>query len=118
VLAQSDSCVLARRTQNLSYDGLLVDLDGERGPRLGERVRLRLRIPESDLWIEADGIITRLVGGRRTDDEGPAAGIHVLRMHGMDRILLMTVARGFPAPAATRGPRRSYANAILRIAAQ
>lgn len=109
-----DGRLLADRTLDVSWSGLRVLALDE--ARLDERVRVTIRIPRSRTWIEADGRVERVLGGRREGDEGPALGISLRRMDGMLRLLLASVIERYPEAACGRGFERDYARAIARIA--
>lgn len=88
------------------------------GARVGERVEVSFQIPSTKLWIRAGGRIERIERGLRDGDEGPALGLVLDRMHGLDRLLLATIARGLPEARGERGHRRDYASAVARIATE
>ena len=101
-------------TLDISASGLLIRTVHE--PRPGDRVRLRLRLPQTGVWVDADGEVTRIVAGRRQSDGGPAFAVRVRRMNGMARVLLQRMIDGVPPPVPARGVRKDYANMIHRIA--
>ena len=65
--------------------------------------------------IEAEGVVARVVPGRRHDDAGPGAGIRIKKMDGMSRVLLASVARAFPLVRPSSRRRQDYAGAVARI---
>ena len=109
-----DDRLISDQTLDVSWSGIRVSALQE--ARLGERVKVSVRIPGSITWLDADGEITRLCAGRRLADGGSTLGVRLRRMDGMLRLLLATVARGYPAIAPQRGGCRDYARAVLRIA--
>lgn len=108
-----DGRLVGDRTLDLSYSGMCISAVDR--ARVGERVELSFEVPGSKLWISAKGRIERVLAGRREGDEGPALGVRIDRMNGFDRLLLATIARGFPEVASTRGGRRDYAETVARI---
>ena len=112
-LTEDGKRLVGDRITDLSWDGAFV-ATRERA-RIGERLRLRIRIPESQLWVDARGTVTRNAEGRRAGDS-PGLGVRITAMDGMSRILLATILRGRPEPEPTERPRRDYARAVARIA--
>lgn len=110
----ADGRRIGERTIDASWDGLAVRM-AEPG-RCGERVRISIRVPRSGFWLHGEGRVARVIAGRRDGDEGPALGIRIERMHGMDRLLWGTALRRQPVTESRRGDTRDYARAVARIA--
>jgi len=96
----------------------VVHVVAESGLDVGERATLSLRVPGSQVWLDAEAEITRVVRGRRLGDAGVAYGLRLRRMDGMSRVLLGQIARGRPEVSSARGERRDYARTIARIHAE
>lgn len=111
-----DDRLIADETVDVSWSGLRVRALGQ--ARVGDRVRVSLRVPSSITWLDADGVVARVCPGRRADDPGDTLGVTLTRMDGMHRLLLGMVLRTFPEVPPERGGRRDYAQAILRIAGE
>lgn len=109
-----DDRLISDQTLDVSWSGIRVSALQE--ARLGERVKVSVRVPGSITWLDADGEVTRLCVGRRFADGGATLGVRLRRMDGMLRLLLTTVARAYPMVAPQRGGSRDYARAVLRIA--
>jgi len=114
VVSEAGRRLVGDRALDLSWDGARVRGDGR--SRLGERVRLELRVPDSNLWIDAFGVVARVMPGRR-DGDVPGVGLRITRMDGMSRILLASVLRAYPLAAPTRRYGRDYASIVARVAA-
>ena len=112
-LSEDGRRLVGDRISDMSWDGAF--LSTSERVRVGERLRLRIRIPESQLWIDARATVARAAEGRRAGDS-PGLGVRITSMDGMSRILLATILRGRPAPEPTERPRRDYARAVARIA--
>jgi hypothetical protein len=114
VYTEDGERLLGDRTLDLSWNGARV---ASREPaRVGERVRVRLQIPRSDIWIDADGYVARVLPARRADDGVPSIAVRINRMDGMMRLLLASGIRNRPSPPATRrGGVRDYAQSVRRI---
>jgi hypothetical protein len=108
-----DGRLVGDRTLDISYSGVRVGSVAD--ARLGERIEVSFEIPGSRVWITARGRIERVLGGRREGDEGPALGVRIDKMNGFDRLMLATIARGFPEARGARGARRDYAETVARI---
>jgi hypothetical protein len=115
VIRARDKRLVGDRTVDVSWSGLQIAGVGE--ATAGEPVHLALRMPDSNLWVEAEGWVTRVVPGRRESDAGRAYGVRISRMDGMSRVLLGSVIRNYPAARPTRGEGRDYAREVARIAA-
>ena len=111
-LAESGQRLVGDRLADLSWDGAFVQC--EPNARVGERLRLSLRVPDSQLWIDARATVARVSHGRRGSGDRRGLGLRITAMDGMSRILLATVAKKYPA--AQRGPGRDNARIVARIA--
>lgn len=99
---------------DVSARGALVASDGS--AKLGEPVLLSLKVPGTRHWIDAEGLVTRVVRGTRGSDHGPAIGIALTHMDAIDRALLAGALERLPPSAPARALRRDYAQAIRAIA--
>lgn len=108
-----DGRLIGDRTLDISYSGVRVGSVG--AVRLGERVEVSFEIPGSRVWMTARGKVERVLGGRREGDEGPELGVRIDKMNGFDRLMLATIARGYPEARGGRGARRDYAETVARI---
>ncbi|MBX3270132.1 MAG: PilZ domain-containing protein [Sandaracinaceae bacterium] len=113
VRSSADDRLLADETLDLSWSGLRARALG--GARVGERVRVSVRVPGSRTWLDADGVVARTAPGRRAGERGETLAVALRRMDGMHRLLLATVVRRFPEVPPERGGTRDYARAIQRI---
>ncbi|MCA9609000.1 MAG: PilZ domain-containing protein [Myxococcales bacterium] len=112
--ARQDDRLIADETVDASWSGLLVRSLGR--ARVGEAVRVSIRVPGSRMWLEADGTVARVCPGRREGESGETLGVVLRKMDGMHRLLFATALRRHPEAPAARGGRRDYARAIQRIA--
>ena len=71
----------------------------------GEEVFLAFRPPRSNRWMDAQGIVSRVVHGRRPGDLGLAFGIEFTSMESEYRDHLFEQIRGMSAPDPMRPPR-------------
>lgn len=116
VVSEDGHRLVGDAIHDLSYSG--VQVGGGAGARPGERVCVSLRIPDSAAWIDAEGVVARVLRGRRDGDRGPALGIRLTRMNGMSRVFLTSIARSFPEVAQSPSRKRDdYAGAVGRIMA-
>ncbi len=116
VRAQRDDRLIADETFDLSWSG--VRARALAATRVGERVRVSIRIPGSTTWLDADGVVARVCPSRRAGDEPAAVGVRMDRMDGMLRLLLGTVLRHYPELRPARRRARDYARMVARIAAE
>jgi hypothetical protein len=68
----------------------------------GEEVVVAFKAPRSNTWFDAQGVIARVVHGRRPGDYGLSYGIE---FHGHDEQQLFEHLRGLGCPDAQRPPR-------------
>lgn len=85
-----------------------------KGVRLltGEELLVAFRPPRSNVWIDAQATVARVIHGRRPGDPELSFG---LEFHGMDRdheALLFEQLRGMTAPDAMRPPRPLVARSL------
>src|SRR5205085_11227351 len=88
---------------DLSTNGMLVR--AVRRVLTGEEVFLAFRPPRSNRWIDAQGIVSRVVHGRRPGDSGLSFGIEFHTIDADHRELLLEALRGMRAPDPSRPPR-------------
>lgn len=83
VVRERDFKLLGARTIDLSEGGALVSAEGVGGDvRLGDAVVVSFRPPRTTRWVDALGVVTRVVKGRRRGDPGRAFGV---RLEPVDR---------------------------------
>src|SRR5687768_11202116 len=78
--------LLGERILDLSEEGALVTLD--RDVRLGERVMVSFTAPHSERWIDAEGVVARIVEGWRPGDPGSAFGLRFVELDSSARRVL------------------------------
>ena len=115
VFTEDGERLLGERSLDLSYNGARVKACEP--AKLGEKVRVRIQVPRSDIWIDAKGYVARVLPARRSGDGAPSIGVELNRMDGMMRILLQRSVRRSPRPRPTqRGAARDYVEVVRRIA--
>jgi hypothetical protein len=114
VVSERDSRVVARRSVDLSPQGMLVVTDF---PILtGEPLWVIFRLPQSDAWMGADATVARVVHGRRPGDAGHCIGVEFDSLDEGAARYLRHALRGVPPPLPMREPRVDYA-ATIHLAA-
>lgn len=115
-VSRSDGRLVGDRLSDVSWDGAFLEGGGD--ARLGETVRLRLQLPDSRVWMDAEATVTRISHGRRGPHDRAGVGVSLSHMDGMSRILLATVAKAFPVNTGS-GPRQhDYATMVQTIGAE
>jgi hypothetical protein len=97
---EHDFVLIAERTLDVSIDGVLLPV--HRRVLTGESVIVSFQIP--GMWIDAEGTITRVVHGRRPEDDGMAVGVEFDVIAPAARAALAGFLHGRPPPLPRRGP--------------
>ena len=71
----------------------------------GEEVVVSFKPPRSNTWFDAQGVVARVVHGRRPGDYGLSYGIELQNLSVDDERLLFDHLRGSSRPDAQRPPR-------------
>ena len=98
--------LLGERIVDLSEEGALVAAD--RDVRIGEKVLVSFRAPQSDRWIDVEGRVARIVDGWRPGDPGFAFGLRFDEIDPGSRRILKWSLFGIPPAAPKRGLRRGW----------
>jgi hypothetical protein len=115
VVRESDFSLVGHRTLDLSSGGMLVRTTSD--VRVGERMLVSFQATPLGLWFDAEGEVTRIIRGRRPEDEGRAFGIKFVDMPSIPRLILRGHLRRVPPPLPQRPRRIDYAATVRRIAA-
>lgn len=114
-VSRSDGRLVGDRLSDVSWDGAF--LEGGEEAALGDTLKLRVQIPGSRVWMDAEATVTRVSRGRRGPGDRPGVGVTLSRMDGMSRVMLATVAKSFPVSTGA-GPRQTdYASIVQTIGA-
>lgn len=97
---EHDFKLIADRTIDISAEGLLLPLRTR--VLTGETLILSFAIP--GMWIDAEGVVARVVHGRRPGDDGLAVGVLFDRISPAARAALAGFLHGRREPLPRRGP--------------
>jgi hypothetical protein len=100
VIRKSDFKLVADKTIDLSTDGVLVPV--RETLAIGEQVLVSFAVPGA--WIDAEGVVTRVVHNRRPGDDGLAIGIFYGLVEPSQKTALALFLHGKPPPLPRRGP--------------
>ncbi len=114
-VSRSDGRLVGDRLSDVSWDGAFLEGDGE--AKLGDTLQLRVQLPGSRVWMDAEATVTRVSRGRRGPHDRPGVGVSLSRMDGMSRIMLATVAKSFPVNTGVGRRQRDYASIVQTIGA-
>lgn len=111
-----DMRIIADQLENLSMGGLLV---GPCDPVLtGEPILVLMEFPETGDYLDATGVIARIVHGRRPGEGSRCLGLELERDRRVDLILERNLLRRPPVPPRVRPGRRiTSAAALARLTA-
>jgi hypothetical protein len=104
VVREHDFLLIGDLALDLSTKGMLVRASG---PRVltGEEVIVSFKPPRSNDWFDAQGVVARVLHGRRPGDYGLSFGIEFVNLSKGDELILFEQLRGLSAPDAQRPPR-------------
>jgi len=103
VVREHDFRLVGDLALDLSTKGMLVR--ARERVLTGEEVFVAFKPPRSNRWMDAQGIVTRVVHGRRPGDTGLSFGIEFYSIEQQYQDLLFDKLRGMFAPDAQRPPR-------------
>lgn len=103
VVREHDFKLVGDLALDLSTSGMLVRATTR--VLTGEEVFVAFRPPRHNRWIDAMGIVSRVVHGRRPGDYGLSFGVELYGMEPEYQALLFEQLRGMYAPVPTRPPR-------------
>lgn len=97
---ESDFRLIASCTLDISVDGVLLPI--EIPVMTGEAIIVSFEIP--GMWIDAEARVSRVVHGRRPEDDGLAVGVTFETISPAARAALAGFLHGRPPPLPRRGP--------------
>ena len=103
VVREHDFRMVGDLALDLSTKGMLVRAN-ER-VLTGEEVGGSCKLPRSNEWFDAPGVVARVLHGRRPGDYGLSFGIEFVNLSKDDELILFEHLRGLAAPDAQRPPR-------------
>src|SRR5206468_1647344 len=113
IVRERDFRRVSYRVLDLSAEGMQVVADT---PVLtGENVIVSFRIPKSDVFIDAEATVARVVHGRRPSDMHQALGLRFGSMHRDLRGELSVALRKLPPTLPARALRIDYAATIRKL---
>lgn len=113
VVREHDFKLVGDLALDLSTTGMLVR--GKERILTGEEVVVTFKPPRSNEWFDAQGVVARVLHGRRPGDYGLSFGIEFVNLSKDDELILFERLRGLCAPDAQRPPRSLIAAADGRI---
>lgn len=113
VVRERDFRRIGYRVLDLSTEGMQVVAD--RPVLTGESVIVSFRIPKSDVFVDAEATVARVIHGRRPTDRCASVGLRFGPLHRDLRGELMTALRKLPPTLPARALRIDYAATIRRL---
>lgn len=103
VVREKDFRLVGDLVLDLSTKGMLVRARDR--VLTGEEVIVSFRLPRSNDWFDAQGVVARVLHARRPSDCGVCLGIEFERVSRENEHLLFESLRGMSAPDPRRPPR-------------
>lgn len=113
VVRERDFKLIGLETFDLSLTGMMIESLRDE-VHVGDEVVLTFRPPQCARYVDACGVVVRVIAGRRRGDNGPAVGILFTEMDRASFINLKTSLRRLPPARPKRQSRMDYA-AIARM---
>jgi hypothetical protein len=113
VVRERDFKLVARRTVDLSTDGMLVASEVDVLP--GEELIVSFKTSAFNIYIAADATVARVIQGRRPGDRGRCLGLKFRELDAVSRLVLRGSLRKVPPPLPQRERLVDYAATIRRI---
>jgi hypothetical protein len=117
VVREHDFRLVGTRALDVSPDGMLVMSVRDAEP--GESLIVSFRATDLGIWFDAEGVVARVVKGRRPRDRGRCLGIRFTKLDAVSRVVLRSYLRRTapPLPARPQSDARvDYAATVRRIA--
>lgn len=114
VVREDDFRLLGDRALDLSMNGMQVI--ALRHTPVGTPVIVSFQIPDTRIYLDTEGVISRVVWGRREADQSPAFGVSFAALPPMETAVLTARLDGLPPPVPNRNLRIDYAESVRRIA--
>ena len=103
VVREHDFRLIGDLALDLSTKGMLVR--ARERVLTGEEIVVTFQLPRSNTWFDAQGVVARVLHGRRPGDYGLSFGIEFVNLSQDDELILFEHLRGKGAPDAQRPPR-------------
>ena len=113
VVRERDFKLVARRTVDLSTEGMLVASEVDVLP--GEELLVSFKTSAFNIYIAADATVARVIQGRRPGDRGRCLGLKFRELDAVSRLVLRGSLRKVPPPLPQRERLVDYAATVRRI---
>jgi hypothetical protein len=115
VVREHDFRLIAKRTLDVSQDGMLVASGACVEP--GDSLIVSFRATELGIWFDTGAVVARIVRGKRCGDKERAVGLRFDTLDAVKRMILRADLRRHPPalPNAFRDPRIDYAATVGRL---
>jgi hypothetical protein len=113
LVRERDFRLVGGRVLDLSPDGMLVTV---LEPVLtGESMIMSFRATELGIWFDTDGVVTRVLRGKRPTDHGLAVGVQFGSLDRVSRLILRAYLKRFAPPIPRRDRAIDYAATVGKI---
>jgi c-di-GMP-binding flagellar brake protein YcgR len=116
VVREADFELVGHRTLDLSPGGMLVRVEPKSDVKIGDRMIVSFQATSLGIWFDSQAEVTRVVRGRRPEDEGRAFGLKFVDMQPISKLILRGHLRRVPPPVPQRPRRIDYAATIRQVA--
>lgn len=111
IVRLEDFRLLSSSITNLSATGALSGISAN--ARRGDQLIVTFRVPRTDVWVDVDAMVTRVVRGNRPTDPGQQVGLTFTGVSASSqRWIDWALKHSMPAPPVTRPGRRDKRSAL------
>lgn len=115
IVRLEDFRLLSSAITNLSATGALSGISGD--ARRGEQLIVSFQVPRTQVWVDVDAVVTRVVRGNRSTDPGRQVGLAFTGVSATSqRWIQWALEHSVPVPPQMRPGRRDKKSAVREFA--
>jgi len=114
IVRERDFRLVGTKTVDVSADGMRVSTD-DYDVRVGDSLLVSFCVTPFGLWFDTEGVVKRVIKGRRPSDKGRRALGISLALSPLKRLILRGAIQKIPPPLPARSQRIDWAASIRQI---